>query len=110
MMFCTGSSQAATFVMLGTLITDLNPSRSATVQASYNLVRGLLNAAGIAALQPVIEGVGVGWCFTIYAVVGAMCVPMRVVLRQKGLEWRRGKGRDKIGSNGAAEDSERVKR
>lgn len=69
-MFCTGSSQAATFVMLGTLITDLNPSRSATAQASYNLVRGLLNAAGIAALQPVIEGVGVGWCFTIYAVVG----------------------------------------
>jgi hypothetical protein len=52
--------------MLGTLITDLNPSRSATALASYNLVRGLLNAAGIAALQPVIEGVGVGWCFTIY--------------------------------------------
>jgi hypothetical protein len=50
MLFCTGSSQAATFVMLETLITDLNPSRSATVQVSYNLVRCPLNAAGIAAL------------------------------------------------------------
>jgi hypothetical protein len=38
-----------------------------------------------------------------------MCVPMLVMLRQRGLEWRRGKGRDKIGSNGAAEDSERDK-
>lgn len=41
---------------------------------------------------------------------GAMCVPMLVMLRQRGLEWRRGKGRDKVGSTGAAEDSERVKR
>lgn len=91
MLFFTGSTSAATFVACGTLITDLNPNRSSTVQASYNLVRCLMNAAGIAALQPMIDGVGVGWCFTILAAIGAVCIPLLILLRSRGLAWRRGK-------------------
>ena len=91
MLFFTGSTSAATFVACGTLITDLNPNRSSTVQASYNLVRCLMNAAGIAALQPIIDGVGVGWCFTIFAATGALCVPALLLLRTRGLAWRLGR-------------------
>lgn len=88
MQFITGSTQIAIFSVCGTLLTDLNPGRSATVQASYNLVRCALSAAGVGALQAVIDGVGVGWCFTIYAVIGAFSVPFFLVLRRYGEEWR----------------------
>ncbi|KAL8791007.1 MAG: hypothetical protein Q9195_006081 [Heterodermia aff. obscurata] len=92
MLFLTGTSSAATFVTCGTLITDLNPDRSATVQASYNLIRCLTNAAGIAALQPLIDRVGAGWCFTIFGAIGALCIPFLLLLRLRGLAWRLGKG------------------
>ena len=88
MQFITGSTQTAVFSVGGTLLTDPNPGRSATVQASYNLVRCALSAAGVGALQAVIDGVGVGWCFTIYAVIGAFSVPFFLVLRRYGEEWR----------------------
>ena len=88
MQFITGSTQVAIFSVCGTLLTDLNPGRSATVQASYNLVRCALSAAGVGALQAVIDGVGVGWCFTIYAVIGAFSVPLFLVLRRYGEVWR----------------------
>lgn len=89
--FFTGSTQVAIFTVCGTLLTDLNPGNSATVQASYNLVRCALSAAGIAALQAIIDAVGVGWCFTIYAAIGILCVPMCMALRQWGWEWRKRK-------------------
>ena len=88
MQFITGSTQVAVFSVCGTLLTDLNPGRSATVQASYNLVRCALSAAGVGALQAVIDGVGVGWCFTIYAIIGAFSVPLFLVLRRYGEIWR----------------------
>ena len=75
MQFITGSTQIAVFSVCGTLLTDLNPGRNATVQASYNLLRCALSAAGVGDLQAVIDGVGVGWCSTIYAVVRFSSVP-----------------------------------
>ena len=88
MQFFTGSSQVAIFTICGSLIADLNPERIATVQASYNLVRCALSAAGVAALQALIDRVGIGWCFTIYAVIGLLSVPLFIALRQWGSRWR----------------------
>ena len=90
LLFFTGSSSAAIFVVCGTLLTDLNPENSSTVQASYNLVRCLTNAAGIAALQPLINCVGPGWCFSIFAVIGVICIPPLLLLRLNGSKWRDG--------------------
>ena len=86
--FFTGASQVAIFTVCGTLLTDLNPNQSATVQAGYNLVRCTLSAGGIAALQPLIDAIGVGWCFTIYGIIGALCIPIFVLLRSRGMQWR----------------------
>lgn len=88
MQFLTGSSQVAIFTVCGSLIADLNPERIATVQAGYNLVRCALSAAGVAALQAITDRVGAGWCFTIYAVIGLLSVPLFMVLRQWGSRWR----------------------
>ena len=88
--FFSGASQVAIFTVCGTLLTDLNPNRSATVQAGYNLVRCALNAGGIAGLQALIDAIGVGWCFTVYGIIGASRIPIFLVLRNRGMQWRTG--------------------
>ena len=86
--FFSGASQVAIFTVCGTLLTDLNPDQSATVQAGYNLIRCTLSAGGLAALQALIDGIGVGWCFTVYALIGALCIPCAALLRSRGMQWR----------------------
>ena len=88
--FFSGASQVAIFTVCGTLLTDLNPRQSATVQAGYNLIRCALSAGGIAGLQALIDAIGVGWCFTVYSVIGALCIPIFVLLRSHGMQWRTG--------------------
>ena len=88
MQFFTGSSQIAIFVACGTLLTDLNPGKSSTAQASYSLVRCAMSAGGIAALEAIIRSIGVGWTFVIFALFGCFCLPLSVLLRMKGLAWR----------------------
>ena len=90
MTFFSGASQVAIFTVCGTLLTDLNPNQSATVQAGYNLIRCALSAGGIAGLQALIDAIGVGWCFTFYAVIGALCIPILMLLRSHGMQWRTG--------------------
>ena len=89
MQFITGGMSVAIFVVCGGLLTDLNPDRSATVQASYNLIRCALGGAGVALLQIISDTVGTGWCFTIYAAFGVLCLPMLLLLRQRGHCWRK---------------------
>ncbi|OAL33466.1 hypothetical protein AYO20_07322 [Fonsecaea nubica] len=89
MTFLSGASQVSIFTICGTLLTDLNPNRSVTVQASYSLIRCLLSTGGIAAVEKLIDAVGAGWCFTVFALVlGVVCVPLAVVLRKWGPRWR----------------------
>lgn len=88
--FFSGASQVAIFTVCGTLLTDLNPNQSATIQAGYNMIRCALSAGGIAGLEALIGTIGVGWCFTLYASIGALCVPIFVVLRSHGMQWRTG--------------------
>ena len=91
MTFFSGASQVAIFTVCGTLLTDLNPDKSATVQAAYSLIRCALSAGGIAGLQPLIDAIGVGWCFTTFAGAGALCIPLFILLRYDGMRWRTGK-------------------
>jgi hypothetical protein len=62
--------------MTGTLLTDLNRHRSATAQGACSLVRCLLAAAGVAAVQPLANAAGLGWCFAIYAVALLVELPL----------------------------------
>lgn len=100
MQFCAGFSQVPLSTVCGTVCSTLltgrrgilgyiNPDRSATVQASHNLVRCALSAGFLVALQAMIDGVGLGWCFTGSAVLGASCIPLLIVLRAHGWDGRR---------------------
>ncbi|KAI8083464.1 hypothetical protein BDF21DRAFT_461677 [Thamnidium elegans] len=48
-----------------TLLVDLFPVRDASIIASNNLMRCILGAAATAYIEPAIQGVGMGWVFTI---------------------------------------------
>lgn len=75
--------------LCGTLLVDLHPSRPATAQAALNLIRCSMSAAGLAGLQPLIDSVGVGWCYNIFgAVLGIVCLPLCLAEMRWGRVWR----------------------
>lgn len=88
--FFIGGSITIIFNACGTLLVDLHPSRPSTAQASLNMVRCTLAAGGLAALQPLINAVGVGWCYTMIALAtGGMTTACVILGRAWGENWRR---------------------
>lgn len=74
--------------MTATLLTDLNRHRSATAQGACSLVRCLGAGAAIAAMQPLADRVGLGWCFAVYALLLLVEVPLVWLIMTRGLHWR----------------------
>ena len=74
--------------MCGTLLTDLNPDNPALAQASSNIVRCALSAAGLAALQAMIDAVGPGWTFTVFSGLCLLTLPMLLAEVRWGFAWR----------------------
>lgn len=89
MQLLSGSTQVAIFVIVGTMLTDFNPKRSSTAQAAYSIVRCSMAAGGVAALKPLVDCVGLGWCFTIATGTGVLIIPLLVGLWHWGWGWRR---------------------
>jgi hypothetical protein len=81
--FFSGAAQVSIFATCVTLLTNLNPGRSSTVQASYSLVRCALNRAGVAVLETMIAGIGYRWTFTIFAALGLLGIPLLLFLTKK---------------------------
>lgn len=95
--FLIGVSTTVIFNVCGTLAVDLNPHRPSAVSAGSNLIRCTLSAAGLAVLQVVITNVGVGWCFTIFAAIAALTLPLLLMERHWGPTWRAQRG-EKLGT------------
>ena len=88
--FFIGGSITIVFNACGTLLIDLHPLRPSTAQASLNIVRCTFAAGGLAALQPLINAVGSGWCFTMIALVtGGTATAGVIIGRIWGEVWRR---------------------
>ncbi|TLD30943.1 hypothetical protein PspLS_01947 [Pyricularia sp. CBS 133598] len=88
MQFISGAATSGIFTLCGTLLTDLNPHASATVQASYNLVRCIGAGAAIAVQQVLSDAIGIGWCFGIFALIMLCTAPLALLLHKYGLGWR----------------------
>lgn len=63
-------------------------SKAATVRGASNFVRCLLAGAFIAALEPIAQAVGLGWCFGIFAILQIFSIPAVWLLKAYGLRWR----------------------
>ncbi|KAI4141049.1 MAG: hypothetical protein L6R39_005527 [Caloplaca ligustica] len=84
----SGASITCLFNMCGTLLTDLNPQNPALAQAASNIIRCTLSATGLAVLQLMIEQVGPGWTFTIFAGLCLLTAPMILAVVKWGFGWR----------------------
>lgn len=85
-----GGAITIIFNACGTLLVDLHSSRPSTAQAALNLLRCAFAAGELAALQPLINALGPGWCYTLIALVtggsAAVCV---IIGRLWGDVWRK---------------------
>jgi hypothetical protein len=68
-------------------MTDLHPLVPSTAQASMNIARCSLAAVGLAALQIMIDHLGAGWCFTIFAAFCASTGGLCWAIWIKGEKW-----------------------
>jgi MFS family permease len=75
-------------ILSGVLLIDLYPNSPATVTAANNLVRCLVGAGGTAAIIPMLDAMGRGWCFTFIALVVFAATPILWVVLKKGPDWR----------------------
>lgn len=68
---------------------DIYPTKGASATAALNMVRCLMGAGGTAAVLPIVNGIGIGWTFTLLAGVLIVSLGMAVVQIMMGSQWRR---------------------
>lgn len=76
---------------INVLLVDVNPGSAGAATASNNLTRCLVGAAATAAIGPMINGVGVGWAFTILSFIYIAFSPMLFLVMKYGMRWRKEK-------------------
>lgn len=86
--FICGTSTILTHIS-NALLVDIFPGMPSTAYAAGQMMRCGLSAASVAVLQPIIDAVGRGWYFTIFAsFVGLSGLASVMVSRRKGMQWR----------------------
>ncbi|KAI6785439.1 uncharacterized protein J7T54_007081 [Emericellopsis cladophorae] len=70
------------------LLMDIHTARAGTATAGANLGRGLVSAATAAFIAPAIDGLGMGWTFTVLAIPYAVVVPVMWYVMANGMRWR----------------------
>lgn len=89
--FFTAHCTTGAFSSLNTLVVDINREQTAIASAASNLTRCLLAAGAVAAANPLINAIGIGWTSTICAFVWVACLPLIWLVHAKGHQWRKAK-------------------
>lgn len=88
-LFILGLSLTASFNTVSTLLVDIYPNTAAAATASNNFVRCLLGAGATAVLVPMLDAMGIGWCFTFIAFVMMLfTIPLLLAVIRFGPKWR----------------------
>ena len=88
LLFLTTFLVCGAFNTLNTLIIDTHLDQPATATAANNLVRCLMGAGGVAAVQPLLSKIGNGWTATIVASILLVLSPMLWAVLKWGRRWR----------------------
>ncbi|WWC87498.1 uncharacterized protein L201_002388 [Kwoniella dendrophila CBS 6074] len=67
---------------------DVKPGKGGAISASLNLVRCIFGAIGVAAIQSIYKGIGVGWTFVLLSGIVILGIPMPLLVIKKGKIWR----------------------
>ncbi|KAK2591975.1 hypothetical protein QQS21_010311 [Conoideocrella luteorostrata] len=95
LLFIIGMLVPSSFGVLNTLLVDLNEDAPATAAAANNLTRCLSGAAATAVVDHMFEAMGIGWTFTLLALLMVACLPGLRVLEKLGPHWRAQKAKRK---------------
>ena len=74
--FIIGFCLTAGFNVMSTMLVDLYLLSPATATAANKLVRCLMGAAGTAVIIQMIDGMGLGWCFSLIAAILFLTSPL----------------------------------
>lgn len=86
--FILGFCMVCTSNSISTLLADIFPGQVTTASAAQNLLRCLLGAVGSAVVDPMLDGMGTGWCFTFTGLM-MLCSMLLLWAEVKwGMEWR----------------------
>lgn len=78
----------AIFTINSALVIDLYPGASASATAVNNLMRCLIGAAGVAAVQPIIDAITAQYAFILLAGITICMVPLLAIEMRWGVGWR----------------------
>lgn len=78
----------AIFTINSAMIIDLYPGASASATAVNNLMRCLIGAAGVAAIQPIITAITPTWAFVLLAGITLSMTPLLMIEMRWGMGWR----------------------
>ncbi|KAI4276223.1 MAG: hypothetical protein LQ337_002622 [Flavoplaca oasis] len=71
------------------LLVDIFPASPSTAAASGNITRCALSAVAVAILQPMVDGMGRGWYFTLLSLVsGGGAIIANWLITTRGITWR----------------------
>lgn len=86
--FFMGFCLTGSFNTVSTLLIDLYPNKAATATAGSNITRCLLGAGATAVIEPMLNAMGTGWCYTFIALVMLATTPLLFILINYGPKWR----------------------
>ena len=87
--FVQGFLGTCLYTTFSTLLVDVFPASPSTAAAAASVTRCALAASGVAALQPLLDLIGMGWYFTALGLVSMFAGSAAVwTIRTRGMEWR----------------------
>ncbi|KAH8908294.1 putative MFS transporter [Coniochaeta sp. PMI_546] len=92
LLFVLGVCLSAAFQPLTALLVDINPRSPAAATAAHQFVRCVLGAAGVAVVNPMLNGIGRGWTSTLIALVWVVFSACWWAVIYWGPKWRKQKG------------------
>ena len=108
--YVQGFLTTSLYTIFITLLVDVFPESPSTAAAAASVVRCSLAASGVAALQPLLNVLGIGWYFTALAIVSSIFGFVLVLaIQTHGSKWRserRAKTTKALRDHGSREKSE----
>ena len=88
-LFVAGYGLTFSFQVLNVLMVDIYPGKPSVATAANNLFRCEIGAVFTAIIIPLINAIGIGWAYTILALLFIGFAPMLLVIMRKGPVWRK---------------------
>lgn len=86
--FLAGFGMTWVFIVNTTYLTECSPGLPASLVAIASFFRNAGAAISSVIIEPLIQKMGVGWCFTGLALIDLFGITMVIVLMMKGPTWR----------------------